>query len=286
MTAPSPWVEYTWEGIDGWLWQGMIFSPADNDPSGSGTTVLFLAPPGGRGSIPPPAQGPPGAPSPPRNVFVNQVAPGGTIPSPQVDVVDPATGVWDLTFWVNSGADGPTASVALLAAVDLSGATGAQLGDFLVYETGSGIPEMTFNPALAGGKFYPTTVNSTTSGNGPQRTLAQVAVPAQRFAWTPKVSGGAVVVGTGANVQVNLVARLNSTTGDDVGLGIGVAGQYPPPITLWDGGPAGSSPTTYGIVAAGSGATIFLQAEQQSGTDSFTTSASTTRFCVEMNRIS
>jgi hypothetical protein len=219
-------------------------------------------------------------------VFVNQVAPGGTIPNPVVDVVDKATGTWDLTFWVYSGATGPTASVALLAAVDLSGSTSAQSGDFLVYEPGgSGVlPFMTFEPALAGGKFYPSVVNSTTSANGAQRTLAQVSVPPQRFAWTPRVSGGAVVVGTGANVQVNLVARLNSTTGVDVGLGVGVAGQYPPPISLWDGGPAGSA-SGYGVVSAGNGAVVFLQAEQQSGTDSFTTASSTTRFCVEMNRV-
>jgi hypothetical protein len=290
VTAPSPWVNYTWNGVDGWLWQGAFFIPKDVDPT-TGTAVIFLAPPGGRGSIPGPAAGAGGAPSPPRNVTVNQVAPGGTIPQPVVTIIDPGGPgqpcVWDLTFWVYSGAAGPPVTVALLAAVDLTGHTTAQSGDYLVYEPGgSGVlPYMTFEPALNGGKFWPSVINSTTSANGPQRTLAQISIASRRFDTVAKVSGGALVVGTGPNVQVNLVARLNSPTGIDIGLGVGLAGQNPPPISLWDGPPPGS-PSNHGLIPAGTAATIFLQAEQQSGTDSFSTSATTTRFSAVLERIS
>lgn len=289
MTAPSPWVEYTWQGQDGWLWQGAFFIPADYDPT-TGTAVIFLAPPGGRGSIPPPVAGAPGLPSPPRNVTVNQVAPGGTIPAPVVNIVDPGgpgvAATWDLTFWVYEGATGPAATVALLAAVDLSGASTAQAGDYLVYEPGGNgvLPYMTFGPPLVGGWYYPATINSTTSANGPQRTLCSVNIPAQRVACTLTPEGGTIISPTGPNQQTNLVARLNATSGSDIGVAVGLGGASPEKMTLWPGNPPGS-PAGYGVVAANAGATVFLQAEQQSGTDSFTTSAASTRFRVKVDPV-
>jgi len=93
------------------------------------------------------------------------------------------------------------------------------------------------------------------------------------------------VTGTGTDVQVDLVARLdNATSGNIIGRGISRAGQYPPPIILTPGPPAGSV-DGYDKVLAGNAATIYLRAERQTGTDTFTTSASTTLFSVEVNPV-
>ena len=132
-----------------------------------------------------------------------------------------------------------------------------------------------------GDRYIPASIANTPSGNA-AFTLCSVGVPAQDFAWRPEVSGQCVVTGTGADVAVDLVARLNNeSAGNIVGRGIGMAGVAPPTHVLVSGPPAGSA-DTYDKVSAGAAATIFFRAERQSGVETFTTSGATSTFCVRV----
>lgn len=132
-----------------------------------------------------------------------------------------------------------------------------------------------------GDRYIPATIANAPSGNVGY-TLCSVAIPAQDFDWRPEVEGQTVVTGTGANVRVDVIARLNTeASGNIVGRGFGVPGAGPVAIGLSSGPPAGSA-DSYDRVAAGASAVIYLRVERQSGTDTFTTSASTTTFKVRV----
>jgi hypothetical protein len=292
------WTNYTWGGLDGWLWSGQIFIPKNYDPS-TGGAAIFLAPSQGRASIPPPAQGDPGVPAnAPRNVITNEVAPSVSLPAPTVTIVTPASGstpaVWDLTFSVHRGNDGSAAAHSLVGSntpTDLVGTPLAGYEPLYVADTGlalggsaSGIPGVIWTAPKVGGVYWPATIASTTSADGDPRTLCNsTAIPAYPFAWRPRVSGQTVTTGTGTDVRVDLIARVNNaTSGDIVGRGFGQAGQTPPTLVLVSGPPAGSA-SSFGRIAANAGpTTIYLRAERQSGANSFSTSAATTSFQVEV----
>jgi hypothetical protein len=132
-----------------------------------------------------------------------------------------------------------------------------------------------------GDRFVPASINSTAAGN-PTFTLASVSIPAQPFDWRPEVSGQAIITGTGANVTVDLLARLdNATSGNIVGRACGIAGQAARNQVLTAGPPAGSA-DSYDRVAANASAVVYFRAERQSGTDTFTTSSATTTFKVRV----
>jgi hypothetical protein len=136
----------------------------------------------------------------------------------------------------------------------------------------------------AGDEYWPASISSTPSGNSAY-TLCQVSIPAQPWAWRPQVSGWCVVTGTGADVQVDLVARLNDQTGGNaMGRGRGKIGLNADgsPTVLVSGPPSGSA-ADYNKVAAGVGpTTIFFRAERQSGSATFTTVGSASQFSVRV----
>lgn len=142
-------------------------------------------------------------------------------------------------------------------------------------------------PQKVGDEYWPSLINNTPSGN-PAFTLCAVPVPPQPFAWRPDVSGWCVIEGTGPNVQVDLVARLNdAAAGPVLGRGrwrAGVSTDPMQPAVLTSGPPPGSPPD-YNRVEAGAPATIYLRAERQSGSNTFTTSASATWFNVKVRPI-
>src|SRR6185312_17245739 len=89
------------------VWDGEVHITNFTDPD-TGVVTLTLTPAGGIGSLPALVDGTPGVPSPPRNVTVNEVAAGTTLPAPVVTIVDPGgagtAAIWDLTFSVHAGA--------------------------------------------------------------------------------------------------------------------------------------------------------------------------------------
>ena len=141
-----------------------------------------------------------------------------------------------------------------------------------------------FTSPKVGDRYIPASINNTPSGN-PTYTLCVVSLPAQNFDWRPVVDGWCVVTGTGPNVSVDLVARLNSELGgNEVGRGPGIAGVNPPPHIMVTGPPTGSAPD-YDKVSAGYPALIYFRAERQSGSDYFTTTEARTRFRVKVDPV-
>lgn len=136
----------------------------------------------------------------------------------------------------------------------------------------------------AGDEYWPASILSTPSGNSAY-TLCQVSIPAQPWAWRPQVSGWCVVTGTGADVQVDLIARLNTEgAGNEMGRGRGKIGLNADasPTVLVSGPPSGST-SSYNKIEAGVGPTaIYFRAERQSGSATFTTVGSASRFSVRV----
>lgn len=134
-----------------------------------------------------------------------------------------------------------------------------------------------------GDEYWPASILSTPSGNSAY-TLCQVSIPAQPWAYRPQVSGWCVITGTGADVQVDLIARLNDqAAGNILGRGRGKIGQNADgSATVLVSGPPSGSVAGYNVVAAGAAATIFFRAERQSGSNTFTTAGSATQFSVRV----
>jgi hypothetical protein len=191
--------------------------------------------------------------------------------------------VYQLNLSLHKGAPGPTTTFALAQATDIT--TGVlEVGKIIV---GTGADTFGYESPKVGDSYWPATISNAPSGN-PGYTLCSVSVPAQPWAWRPEVSGQCVITGTGADVRVDLLARLdNATSGNIVGRGIGGSlgvNASGIPHQLVDGPPAGSA-DAYNKVAANTAATIFLRAERQSGSDTYTTSGTTTTFKVKVNPV-
>ena len=132
-----------------------------------------------------------------------------------------------------------------------------------------------------GDKYWPASIVNTPSGQLGY-TLCSVAISGQPFDWRPVVEGQTIVTGTGADVRVDILARLNdATSGNIVGRGFGIPGAGPDRLVLSDGPPAGSA-NNFDKVLAGADAVIYLRCERQTGTDTFTTLAATTTFSVRV----
>jgi hypothetical protein len=129
-------------------------------------------------------------------------------------------------------------------------------------------------------RYIPGTILSAPSGN-PSYTVCSVPIAAQPFDWRPECEGYNIVTATGPDLQADIVARLGTeTSGSVVARGPGVAGVSPQVQSLVAAPPAGSA-DGFDRVAAGVGPTsVYFRVERQSGTSTFTTSASTTAFCV------
>ena len=250
--------------------------PLDFDPS-SNMFIAVAAPTGGLGNFPALVQGDPGAtPTIDSTIDLTALEYDDTTPdSASWTEISPDT--YRLTLALHKGATGNAGSQTIIDANDLEGTpvTGATI---VVNATADGFE---FQTPLVGDRYIPATINSTPSGNAGY-TLCSVGVPALNFDWRPEVSGQCIVSPTIADTQVNLIARLNNAAaGNIVGQGFSLAGLTPPPIVLSSGPPAGSA-DGYDRVSAGNSATIYLRAERQTGTGTFTTSATTTSFCVRV----
>lgn len=259
--------------------------PLDWDPS-SGMFIALGLPTGGWGNFPALAKGDAG----PAPTFDE------TIDLTVLDFDDPTANSASLVLLGET--DGvPEYQLAVTMHEGRPGTDGTAQLDPTAFGTPASKKILIVNPTvdgfiyqsqLVGDRYIPSTVNNTPAGN-PLYTLCAVSVPAQNFDWRPKVSGQSVITGTGgffgSNVTVDLIARLNDASGGNiVGRGFGAAATAPTPTVLSSGPPAGSA-DAYDRVSAGSAAVIYLRAERQTGTDTFTTSAATTWFEVEVRPI-
>jgi hypothetical protein len=256
-------------------WTGSITLSGASDPLTYGVATLTLTPSGGVSNLPALVQGAPGQPNTLRNVNMNQIAAGTSPPTSTWTLVTPGTSttppVYDLNLYVNSGAAGSTGpSTSISTAPDVEGGPpGAGTDGFTLYWVNAdgkwkiSAAKRTIGPFTVPNSSFAAAYN----GNAGSYSVASVGVPAQPYAWRPIVQGGLYATGT-VNTHVDLIARLNnSTSGDIVGYGLGVGGVGPYPIALqssFGASVAGSS--TYGQVAAGTAATVFLLAQQTAST--------------------
>lgn len=272
------WNLTTINGIDYLVIDSAMFRiPLDWDPN-SNMFLAVAAPSGGLGNFPALVKGDPGDSSTfSPTVLLTALEP--TDPTPDsASLSEIATNVWQLSLALHKGAAGEDGA-ALLDTGDYGTPLYKRILQVDAATTG-----FEYTPQKVGDRYFPATIASVPSGN-PGYTLASVAIPAQPFDWRPTVSGYTVVTGTGADVQVNLLARLdNATTGNIVGQGTQPAGQYPATHVLSSGPPAGSA-DTYDKVTANAAATVYMRTERQSGNDTYTTTGTTSYFCVRVDPI-
>jgi len=137
-----------------------------------------------------------------------------------------------------------------------------------------------YTPQRVGGRYWPTAVSEAGAGTTAGQTLATIAIPSNTYPFPIQiqVSGTTVITGSGADVKVDLVARLNSTTGTVLGRCSGVGGTTDR-LVLADGPDTNASSASV-TVAANTAATIYLRTEKQAGADTYQTGAAPSRFCV------
>lgn len=250
---------------------GDVHFPAGTDLA-SGMGVVVFGPGGGVASFPAVTQGLPGLPPEWDTITVTQIPAGTTPAAPVVTKTDPGgpgvSSKYTLGLQINQGATGPAGSFELQNATDLSGT--AALKNIVVV-TGTSPTAFSYQAPKVGNWYSVTGIAATSSTTQAQRLLATVSVPAQPFAWVPQVSGLCVVNGA-VDTRVDLVARVGDpAAGDQCGYCYGQTGATPPTLCLESifgsampgtvGFLAGS--TGYAQVPAGTSASVYLRAENQ-----------------------
>lgn len=276
--------------VDGnsFTWDGTVTLTNATDLS-SGVAQIILTPSGGIGTLPVLAKGDPGPPPVIDSVTVTQIDAAISPAAPTLTKTSPGgAGVpshYAIAFEVNKGAKGDTGAASIGGASDLEG---SQTDQYTVKYVAAD-SKFKYAAQLCGDTFSATSFASYT-GNATLYSLASVTVPAQPFNWRPQVTGTAIPVGT-SNTQVDLVCRINNpTSGDQVGYGKGVQGSGSAgipafPVTLQRA--FGAAITgSYGVVAAGSAATLFFLAIQvATTTDSWGCSGGDCYFSVKVDPI-
>lgn len=276
----------TIEGIDYYVFDlAKLRIPVDWNP-GSNIFLAVAVPDGGLANFPILAQGDPGGtPEIDEDVDFTPLAWNDATPD-SASFTEISPNVYQLSLSLHTGEPGDDGVMEL--DVDAYGTPLA--GKIIVVnEDADGFEYQT---QKVGDRHYPGSYNSTPSGQS-SYTLAIVSIAAQDNDWRPEPHGDCEVTGTGTDVQVNLVARLQvggvdvETSGNIVGRGRGQAGQNPPPITLIPGLFPGTYPpaTDFDLVPAGVAAVLYYRVERQSGSDTFTTSDTTTSFWVKVNPV-
>jgi hypothetical protein len=294
MTTPTAnWNVTTIDGVEYLVINTAQFRiPLDWDPS-SNMMIAVAAPnaavPIGVGGFPALVTGAPG-PAPVLSDIINFTGLAATDTTPDSASFSLiGTNLYQLNLTLHDGVAGPPGGTAVLGGSDVAG-TPVPGQIMVVNPAGNGL---TFVPQRVGDRFVPASIASCPSGNA-AFTLCSVPVPAQLFDWRPVVSGQCVVTATGLDLTVDLIARLSNTntdggetTGNEVGLAIGLpAGSWltgPTPTNqVLEAGPPPGSGDSWDRVPAGQIATVFFRIERQTGSDTFTTSAATTRFGVRV----
>jgi hypothetical protein len=276
-----------WPTTDDGLWyifDGQVLMPVD--PT-TGAPILMLRPQGGVAqAIPAVANGLPGQHAE-IDATVNLTA--LTHDDPTADGAswttitppdDDTPGVYRLNLTLHNGAPGDDGTTTLT-----TGSVSGTAAYKKIAQINSAADGFGYTSQKVGGRHFPVTINNTGSGNA-NSTLAVVSISAGTYDhdYRVEVEGQTIVTGTGANVLVDLVARLgNETSGNIIGRCFGLGGTKDR-LVLSSGPPAGSA-DTWDKVSAGAGTTVYLRTEQQSGSDSYTTSSTTTRFCVTVRPI-
>jgi hypothetical protein len=256
--------------------------PLEFDPE-SNMFLAIAVPDGGIGNFPALVQGDSGS-TPQLDTVIDFTALAHDDPTPAyASLTETSPDIYQLNIGLHEGEPGENGDTVL----DPADFSDVLPGKMIVVNALSDGFELQ-SPKI-GDSYWPTSIANTPSGNSAY-TLCTVGIPAQGFDWRPSVSGWCVMNGTGADVAVDLIARLdNASSGNIVGMAYGYAPATTTPWlmpmhTLVDGPPTNSA-DGYNKVLAGDAATIYLRAERRTGTETFTTSGTTTRFKVKVDPV-
>lgn len=258
----------------------------------TGVAYLILTPDGGFGNLPFLATGESGKPPVFDSITMTEVDPDEPLPTPNPIVTlvnEGGPGVpahYTMQFFVHRGERGATGTINIASANDLAAtpALGAGTDGYcLIYRALDGMWVPTAQKV--GNLYVPASITATAYNATPNRTLGSVSILPQPFDWYPRCFAQVPVTGS-ADTRVDVYARLNDPTlGAQMGYSKGLAGAAPPVNIVIPAPPAGSDiPGSFGKVAAGEAAVVYLRAEQKApSSNPWSTPASPdTTFCVEV----
>jgi hypothetical protein len=266
------------------MYYGPTLFPAGLNASETKTAMFVLGPNGALITVPPLAQGDPGLPPLLTLPTPTTLAAGDSATATLTKTANGGPGTasaYSLALGIPQGAQGPAFTTEILSASDLTGTPAAGYSFVYVPAAGSDPAQVAWAALPFSAIYNATSISNTTTSAGENRTLSSLSIPAQPNLWVPIVWAQTTVLGT-VNTVVNLVARLNNGgsgafSGSQVAIANGVAGPGPATIATM---PAfatlitGDSGT--GVIAANSGVTIYLNAEEIATTaDEYATSNTT-----------
>ncbi len=270
--------------IDGQRWliiEMAQFRMSLDETPGSGMYLMVAPPLGGvMGGVSALAKGDQGfSPSLELSSFIQLAHDDPTAASAALTLVVPGTEtsapVYGLDLALKGGAPGAPGA-AVVSPGDY--AEEPLTGQMLVVASGGTAFELAAQ--RFGRRYLPAAVSSAPGGTTAGYTMTQIEVGPQGFDWYPEPHGGCIVEGSSSNLLVDVVARLNSDSGDVVGRGYGIAGQKIQ-LNLTPGANAGSADSV-GKVAGDATAVIYFRTEKQSGTATYSASNSTARYWVKV----
>ncbi|SRX93555.1 hypothetical protein MSP7336_01794 [Mycobacterium shimoidei] len=275
--AVEPWPTVTIGGQN--YWQIPMLVAKESEPDAQ-VLVLVATPQGGVANVGPLVKGDPGLPptfdAPTLHPLEwNDPTPDSisfTLVTPATDDAGP---VYHADVYMHKGQPGQDGTSTLdvdAYGTPLAGRILAVKADLTGFE---------YVPQKVGGMHWPASLNAAPAGTTAGFTLGTITVQANTypFDWRPDIEAMTIVAGSGPDVRVDLVARLNADNGPVIGRCYGIAGAQDR-LILVSGPDAGAADGTNRI-AAGAAATIFLRTEKQAGADTYSTSVATTRFSMK-----
>lgn len=263
----------SWPTTDDGLWyifDGKVFMPVG--PS-TGAPVLMLRPQGGIAQgMPAVADGPPGAaaalqtgPIPFTELAHSDPTPGG------ISVTEVSPGLYALSGALHSGADGASGTTS----IDLTTIGGTPVAGQLI-KVNSSANGFVFTPLPIAERYVAASIADTAAGNAIS-LLTTIPIPNKLFDYRVMVTGHTIVTQNGgSNVVVNLVAHLGTAGGNTIAQCDGIGGTE---RLLFSSAPPAGAADLFDRVPAGSGTTnVYIRTEQVSGSNTYTTSHTTSRF--------
>lgn len=261
----EPWPTVVVDGKEWWEVDIKARILKESDPD---SQVLFLVgtPNGGVGNVGPLVKGDPGVHAELlEEINFTALEPDDATPdSASFTIITPpdddTPGEYQLNLALHKGLKGDDGDTVL----DPGDFDGALVGQILVV----GDDEFILQDQKVTTQHRAASLNNVPSGN-PSYTLGVITIDAATFDRRLIVAAQAVVVGTGPDVAVDLLARLNGETGGNVIAACrGLAGTKDR-LTICPASPAGSD-GDFNKINAGDPATVHLRTERQSGSDTYT----------------
>lgn len=284
MSSVTTWTTSKIDGKDYLIIEvAQLRVPLEWDPSSS-VFIAVAAGAGGLFNYPALAQGDDGAtPDIDSNINFTPLAPDDATPD-FASWTEISPNVYRLNLGLHTGQDGADGGNIIIPSDYGTPAAGR------ILRIKSDLTGFELIAPKVGDRFYPATFANVPTGNAAY-TVVPIAVPAQPFDWRPTVEGFHLITGTGADVKVDLLARLSTagisngeTTGPIVARATQRAGQYPPTHVLSSAIPAGSA-ATYDKVLEGNTAVIYIRMERVTGAETFSALAVDGAYSVRVNPI-